>query len=362
MKKIFILLCFVLFVSISSLNAFSVNFSNGSFKPVLYNVTLFTYSSDGQIVRHTFSVLEADIKITSNSFNPYNANVYVRINGNLTISLKLVEDLMNVYPSYVDKYYFHGIIAPQMFNYSYDIDGYYNMLNEINNITYYIEYKGETFQYNLDFSKYRDFLKDFNNSIQSMDSSNFPLVKWSFSSDNFSKVGIGLYHGDKKTWDNQSLIDYQKIDKERERAFSGWFDSDNITGNSFDFSKYPGLILSKDYYIFKVKNFEPFSEDESNEGYNVSKFTAGFKKIPYDRCNPITTASGWKLLGTDENLFVDNLSDYFELSKINTIWTWVNNQWHIWSPVESIQAIISSYGINTLNVIYPHHGFWVDFK
>jgi hypothetical protein len=378
MKKLVCLISVVLILFIfSTLNAFEVKFGEGKpyegvMRPLIFNATVLDYYDNGTKYTTQFPIIIFELKIISENFDPYKANVYAIINNDESFKIKtfLEESLINVYPSYVDSYMYTGKIFPQMFSENFDLTGYNNMLDQIDNITIYLNYEGDQYSITYDFSKYREFLKTFYNPITSIDTSNFPVVNWISNEDNLNGIGISLLYGDEDKWDNESISSRYKTNNDR--AFGAWFINDNKSGhfnmaeyindNSFDFSSFPGMILDKDLYIFKIKTFEPYYSDYNNKGYTVLRFFAGFKKVPTDKVEPITTVSGWKLLGTDESLFIDQMGDIFNLSKVNTIWAWVNNSWRIWSPDATIEGIIENYGLTKLNVIYPNRGFWVNFK
>ncbi len=371
MKKVVLFLACLLILSSSLLNAFQLDFGKGTdyagtFRPFIFNVSSLNYYDNGTSVYYQLPMLYFVVDVDSENFNPNNAYVYVIVNEEKKIQLEYYHYNSNVPPIYINVYSFGGKIFPQMFGYDYNYDGYTKMLGDIKDITFVIEYKGQKYSYTYsNFSeKYKEFLLSYNNSIKSLDTSNYPQVSWTIDG-NIDGVGVCLLEGNDEDgiWDNQTLLAYKKIDQDSKAYYGNWFIGSNIP-NSLDFSQEQGIMIpGDDYLILKVKSKITADKNIDDEGYSVMRFQVAFKKIPEDKLIPITNLNGWQLLGGgDEEIFVDDFSKIFDLTKVNTIWSWNNNSWSIWSPDQIIMNVIKDYGLEPIHLIYPFHGFWVNFK
>ncbi len=65
--------------------------------------------------------------------------------------------------------------------------------------------------------------------------------------------------------------------------------------------------------------------------------------------------SGWSLAGTSVSI-----TDMSIFDNVKTVWAWNGNSWMIYSPLQSIQNIISSYSISPLTEISANSGFWIN--
>jgi hypothetical protein len=69
--------------------------------------------------------------------------------------------------------------------------------------------------------------------------------------------------------------------------------------------------------------------------------------------------SGWNLVGVVSDIVPTALPIS---SEVKTIWQWDanNNKWRIWSPIESINQLISEYSIEKITTLKKLEGFWVN--
>jgi hypothetical protein len=367
MKKRLFAIVTVIFLFAASINAMVINFGKGevyegTLYPIIFNPSVVRYYDNNTKESFDAYLLYFLLKVDSKNLNPFKAHAYIKINDNITKNMEYSIALGNAYPYYLNAYEFTAKIFPQEFSFNYDKDGYDNMLNLIDNVTFFLEYDNKTFSYSFsDFTKYADYLKNFNHSLGSLDVNNFPVISWE-GNDNISNIGVSLYIADSNNWNDPNTQAAAKILPYTKAIFANWYYGDNVTKN-IDISEIPNLIIPGLRYIAKIKNSAHLSKDNSQEAHNIINFQAVYKKIPDNIIKPITNASGWHLLsGMGFDVFMDFIGGFFQLNKVITIWTWNNNSWSIWSPDENIMKLISNYGLKTLSIIYRNQGIWVNLK
>ena len=103
-----------------------------------------------------------------------------------------------------------------------------------------------------------------------------------------------------------------------------------------------------------------FSFLEPGEGFwinsdkDVSYYLSG---IDYG-VEKFTITSGWNLAGAGKTINVAEL--YAKEPNIKTVWVWNNGSWKIWSPDDSINSLVSQYGMATFSLIEKGQGFWIN--
>ncbi len=366
MKKFILSLILSFFLSVSlNLNAFSIpDFPAGKAKILIYNISLLGYYDNGTSESFNAPVLGFNVKIFSDDFDNGATHIYLKINDNQTFDFSEFTCLTNVAPSYKNTYVYSAkIVPPYLGENGFSSENYENMLDKIDNITFYITYKNQTYSYTFNNfnTKYASFLKTFYTPVTAIDTSNYPVVSWTGDNEG-GYYGFSLYTGDDEKWDNSEYADYisnKKIDYDIPASFAGW---DNLTSNQVDFSQYSNVIIPKDLLVFKMKYLYKYSNNEDEEGSSVLRLFAGYKKIPEDKVVPIVTFSGWKLLGTEEEMYMSNLEQAFGANNVSTIWVWRNGGWQIYSPDSTILSIIKNYGLKVLYSVFPNEGLWIKFK
>ncbi len=372
MKKLFII--FILLFSISYLNASNLKFGTGkeyegTFYTRVFNVSVLNYYDNGTKTLHSYPVLNFLIVVNSENFNPYAAHCYMKINDNFTKKLNFFFNSANVPPGYMNKYIFDNKIVPQEFGYEFNYEGFENLLNSIDNVTFYLEYEGDTYITSINnFSQYVDFLKTYNNSIVDFNTSNYPEIFANIDTNyNVSDIGLCLLVGRYDIWNNPDYSAGSKIDYGRKALFGEWVSIDNLTGNSFNLADVPGIVIPVlPGYIAKLKTEIRANMDENSEGYGILRFQIAYKRVLPENIIPITNVSSWQLFGSGgpmgRDLYIQQINKIFNLDKVKTVWSWKNSKWYIWSPDETLMNLILNYGLPKLNIVYHFNGFWVNFK
>ncbi len=74
----------------------------------------------------------------------------------------------------------------------------------------------------------------------------------------------------------------------------------------------------------------------------------------------IVLSAKWNLAGTGEIVKTDSV--YNLNSAIETVWKWNGNSWLVSSNNEDIKNLITAYGLESFEYLYPGEGFWIKIK
>ena len=73
----------------------------------------------------------------------------------------------------------------------------------------------------------------------------------------------------------------------------------------------------------------------------------------------LSFVNGWNLLSpkSASGLTVNDLKN---VAGINTVWQWGGSSWKVWSPSETVMALINQYGLTPVSSISSGEGFWLS--
>ena len=86
-----------------------------------------------------------------------------------------------------------------------------------------------------------------------------------------------------------------------------------------------------------------------------------FANMVLDNPKLTDTTTGWRLLGVEKNISVDDILN--KNQKISIVWAYKDGTWYAKGADESINSLImQNYNISLLDTLESGDGFWINVK
>ncbi len=95
------------------------------------------------------------------------------------------------------------------------------------------------------------------------------------------------------------------------------------------------------------------NDEEKSNPIKVNVFFEEDNCLDFNYINYLS--DGWNLIGTN-----CDITDFSIFSNTNSVWTWINGKWYVYSPKEEIENLIKKYNIPSPKIILHKQGIWVD--
>ena len=153
-----------------------------------------------------------------------------------------------------------------------------------------------------------------------------------------------------KGWNLISLPESSPTDYSGANVIWGYDNSDSFTGwkaySSYDTIKtaLESSNIERLNSIYLNKGYWYFSENDHNLTLDIT----------YNINNISINKIGWTLLGTDQNISVNNIS--CDNNNLDSVWKYKNGGWKLYIPNGE------TYGFETFDSITENEGFWINCK